>query len=194
MYDDATLYRHLDRELPAEAADAIEAAARSDAALRTRIETLRARKEAVLAGAPVPAEGFPDRLAALASRPALRLPSLGDHRPASRWLLVAATLLIAVGLANLVVGLRAAPGDSRSVKSVQEKVDEYAKTYALDATQRRKLFDILLDLDREVDRILQPTPEQQRLRNEAQDRARGVIRGILTPDQQRKYDERTPRK
>ncbi|MHC4490846.1 MAG: hypothetical protein ACYTDU_04395 [Planctomycetota bacterium] len=90
----------MDGELSAAQAEAIEAAAAADPGLRRRLEELRARKEAVLAGAPRPPPGFAAevvaRAAGLAPAPVL---DLEDARRLLRRALVAAVVLAAVGLA-----------------------------------------------------------------------------------------------
>ncbi len=104
MHDDATLWKLLDGELTAAEAEALEAAASADPGLRRRLEELRARKEAVLAGAPRPPPGFAARVAAraagLAQAPVL---DLEDARRLLRRALVAAAVLAAVGLAVFAV-------------------------------------------------------------------------------------------
>ncbi len=104
MYEDATLWKLLDGELPAAEAEALEAAAAADPGLRRRIEELRMHKEAVLAGAPRPPPGFAAKVAAraagLAPAPVL---DLEEARRLLRGALVAAAVLAAVGLAFFAI-------------------------------------------------------------------------------------------
>jgi anti-sigma factor RsiW len=104
MYDDATLWKLLDGELPAAEAEAIETAAADDPGLRRRLDELRSVKEAVLAGAPSPSPGFAAgvlaRAAGLAPAPVL---DLEDARRVLRRALIAAAVLAAVGLVVFAV-------------------------------------------------------------------------------------------
>ncbi|MHC4548341.1 MAG: hypothetical protein ACYTEZ_06140 [Planctomycetota bacterium] len=104
MHDDATLWKLLDGELPAAEAEAIEAAAATDATLRQRLEQLKTMKRAVLEGAPKPPPNFAARTTARATRlePAPVI-DLGDARRFLRRALVAAAVLAAVGLTILAV-------------------------------------------------------------------------------------------
>ena len=99
MYDDAILWKLVDRELPPTEAEAIRAAAAKDPALKRRIDDIEAAKAGVLAGAPRPPRDFAARVAARASTldptPVL---DLEDARRFLRRALVAAALLAALGL------------------------------------------------------------------------------------------------
>jgi anti-sigma factor RsiW len=97
---DEQLWKLLDGELPDAEAQALKKAAAKDPALRARIEEFSTMKEAVLAGAPEPPPGFPDRVAELAAeRSRASVIDLEDARRFLRRALIAAALLAAVGLA-----------------------------------------------------------------------------------------------
>jgi anti-sigma factor RsiW len=100
---DETLWRYVDGELPDEEAGAIENEARASEELLRRIEHLRSLKREILADAPEPPAGFPERVAELAARgTGVPVLALDEARRMLRRALVAAALLAAVGLAFLV--------------------------------------------------------------------------------------------
>lgn len=102
MYSDEQLWKFLDGDASDTEAQAITEAAAADPALESRLEQLRAQKREILAGAPEPPPGFPQRVAALAGRRTQA--SILDMEEARRFLkgaLVAAAVLAAVGIAFL---------------------------------------------------------------------------------------------
>jgi anti-sigma factor RsiW len=104
MYDDGTLWKLVDGELPEEESRAIEEAAGSDESLRQRILEMRSLKEGILADAPHPPPDFADRVVGRARRlSASPVVDLDDARRFLRRMLVAATVLAALGLAYLAV-------------------------------------------------------------------------------------------
>ena len=107
MHSEQELWRYLDGEMGAAEAEAIEAAAQSDEALRGRIDELRTIKTEVLAGAPEPTPDFAARVAAMAANAGRSLAPVLDLDEARRYLkrvLVAAAILGAVGMAYLFLG------------------------------------------------------------------------------------------
>lgn len=102
-YDDRTLWKHLDGELPAEESAAIEAAALGDDTLGGRLARMRELGAAVRAGVPKPPAGFAERTAARALAAPAPVLELEEARRFLRRVLVAAAVLAAVGLAYLTI-------------------------------------------------------------------------------------------
>ena len=104
MYSDEHLWKYADGELSPTEAAALEAASTGDDGLRSRIGEIRLIKAEVLGDAPAPPEGFAARVAAQAlwrrRTPTL---DLDEARQFLRRVLVAATILAAVGLVYLAV-------------------------------------------------------------------------------------------
>jgi len=100
MHTDEQLWKLVDGELPAAEAEAVEQAARTDAALQSRIDRMRTIKREVTAGAPAPPPDFADRVVALAARPVF---DLAEARRVLRRALVAAAILAALGIAYFAV-------------------------------------------------------------------------------------------
>jgi hypothetical protein len=104
MYDDRTLWKHLDGALPAAESATIETAAAADPVLLRRLEELRGLSAAMRAGVPRPPAGFADRVVARAlAAPAAAALDLEEARRFLRRVLVAAAVLAALGLAYLAV-------------------------------------------------------------------------------------------
>lgn len=116
-FDDETLNRRVDGELPAAQAQAIDAAAAADAGLAARLEALRAARATAAAAFPVRADPRDEALAALIAA----APSASSQRAPARpfrWSLASMGRLLAprrvlaalaVGGAAFAAGLVAAP-------------------------------------------------------------------------------------
>ncbi len=99
MYDDRTIWRRLDGELPAAEAEALDEAAARDPALKIRMAELRERAAAVRGGVPKPPPDFAARVVdrALAG-PEAPVLALDDARRFLQRVVVAAAILGAIGL------------------------------------------------------------------------------------------------
>jgi anti-sigma factor RsiW len=103
MYDDRTIWRRLDGELPAAEAAAMDAAAARDPALGRRMEELREVSAAARRGVPKPPPDFAERLVARAlAGPAAPVFPLDEAQRFLRRVVVAAAVLAAIGFAYLV--------------------------------------------------------------------------------------------
>jgi len=103
MYDDRTLWRRLDGELPAAEAEALDTAAARDPALGRRIEELRGIAAAARGGVPKPPPDFAARVVARAvAGPVAPVLALDEARRFLRKVVVAAAVLAALGLFYLV--------------------------------------------------------------------------------------------
>ena len=102
MYDDRTIWRRLDGEMPEAEARELDAAAARDPGIRRRIAELREVSAAVRAGVPKPPPDFAARVVAraMAGAAAPVLP-LDEARRFLRRVVVAAAILAAVSLAYL---------------------------------------------------------------------------------------------
>lgn len=100
-YDDRTLWKHLDGELSAAEAAAIEAAVARDPALGDRLARLREIGAAVRAGVPKPSPDFAAATVARALAAPAPILELEEARRFLRRMLVAAAVLAALGLAYL---------------------------------------------------------------------------------------------
>jgi len=104
MYDDRTIWRHLDGELPEAEALALDASAARDPALARRMAELRDVAAAVRGGVPRPPPDFAARVVARALLgPAAPVLPLDEARRFLRRVVIAAAVLAAVGLAYLAV-------------------------------------------------------------------------------------------
>jgi anti-sigma factor RsiW len=102
MYDDRTIWRHLDGELPEAEARAFEAAAAKDPALARRIAELREVSAAVRGGVPKPPPDFAAKVVARAmAGPIAPVLPLDEARRFLRRVVVAAAILAAAGVAYL---------------------------------------------------------------------------------------------
>ena len=106
-YSDADLWRYLDGELDAPAAEALERAAAADAELADRLDSLRLMSASILDDAPTAPEGFANRIAAQA-----QLQSMSAPAPSEDWVdlqrfvrraLIAAAIMAALGLGYLAL-------------------------------------------------------------------------------------------
>lgn len=104
MYDDRTIWRHLDGELRDAEARAFEDAVGKDPALARRIAELREVSAAVRGGVPKPPPDFAARVVARAmAGPTAPVFPLDEARRFLRQVVVAAAILAAAGLAYLAV-------------------------------------------------------------------------------------------
>ncbi|MCK6460915.1 MAG: hypothetical protein L6Q95_13615 [Planctomycetes bacterium] len=104
MYDDRTIWRHLDGELPEGEARAFEDALTKDPALARRIAELREVSAAVRGGVPKPPPDFAARVVARAMElPIAPVLPLDEARRFLRRVVVAAAVLAALGLAYLAI-------------------------------------------------------------------------------------------
>jgi len=104
MYDDRTIWRHLDGELPEAEARALEDAATRDPALGRRMAELREVAAAVRGGVPKPPPDFAARVVARAlAGPVAPVLPLEEARRFLRRVVVAAAIMAAVGLAYLAI-------------------------------------------------------------------------------------------
>lgn len=102
MYDDRTLWKRIDGELPEAETRALDSAAARDEALGRRIEELRDLAAAVRGGVPRPPPDFAARTVALALKgPVAPVLDLHEARRFLRRIAIAAAVLAAVGLAYL---------------------------------------------------------------------------------------------
>ncbi len=116
MIETGTIVAYVDGELDAEAAAAVEAAARADPAIAEAIEAHRRLRETLFAAfAPIAEEPVPDRLVAAAQPPA-PVVSLDAVRARRRPLLVQAGALAAclVAAVGITLTLAQPQGDFRS--------------------------------------------------------------------------------
>ena len=98
------LWKYVEGELTPVQAGEIEELEREDESVRRRLDDIRAIRDELLAGAPTPPEGFPERLAVLAERlPRAPVIHLDEARRFLRKALVAASILAALGLAYLAL-------------------------------------------------------------------------------------------
>jgi hypothetical protein len=104
MYDDRTLWRHLDGELPAAEAEALDAAAARDPGLGRRLADLRDVAAATRGGVPKPPPDFAARVVARAvAGPVAPVLPLDEARRLLRRIVAAAAVLAALGLLYLAV-------------------------------------------------------------------------------------------
>jgi len=104
MYDDRTIWRHLDGELPEAEARALDAAAARDPALGRRMAELSEVAAAVRGGVPKPPPDFAARVVARALLgPVAPVLQLDEARRFLRRVVIAAAVLAAFGLAYLAV-------------------------------------------------------------------------------------------
>jgi anti-sigma factor RsiW len=104
MYDDRTIWRHLDGEMPEAEARAFGDALARDPALARRIAELREVSAAVRGGVPKPPPDFAARVVARAvAGPLAPVLPLDEARRFLRRVVVAAAILAAAGLAYLAV-------------------------------------------------------------------------------------------
>jgi anti-sigma factor RsiW len=102
MYDDRTIWRHLDGELPEAEARAFEDALSKDPALARRISELKEVSAAVRGGVPKPPPDFAAKVVARAiAGPVAPVLPLDEARRFLRRVVAAAAFLAAVGLAYL---------------------------------------------------------------------------------------------
>lgn len=102
MYDDRTIWRHLDGELPEGEARAFEDALAKDAALARRMAELREVSAAVRGGVPKPPPDFAAKVVARAmAGPLAPVLPLDEARRFLRRVVVAAAILAAAGVAYL---------------------------------------------------------------------------------------------
>jgi anti-sigma factor RsiW len=104
MYDDRTIWRHLDGALPEAEARAFEDALAKDPALGRRIAELREVSAAVREGVPKPPPDFAARVVARAmAGPIAPVLQLDEARRFLRRVVVAAAVLAAAGVAYLAI-------------------------------------------------------------------------------------------
>ena len=185
MFDEATLWKLLDRELPPTEAARIEAAARTDPALAERIAHLRAIKDGVLGDAPTPSADFAARVEARAREGTPFQVLAEPPRRSQTWLKVAAVLLIGLGITNLYVSLRPLRADPPP-DLVQQRLDDYKNALSdapLTALQTRQIRAALVRHDKEDELIRQPTANQLRDILALEKRSREKIRAVLSNEQ-----------
>jgi len=96
------LWKYVEGELTPVQASEIEELESQDEAIRRRLADIRAIRDELLAGAPTPPDGFPERMAVLAERlPKAPVIHLDEARRFLRKALVAASILAALGLTYL---------------------------------------------------------------------------------------------
>jgi len=104
MYDDRTIWRHLDGEMPEAEARAFEEARAKDPALARRIAELSDVSAAVRGGVPKPPPDFAARVVGRAiAGPVAPVFPLDEARRFLRRLVIAAAILAAAGLTYLVI-------------------------------------------------------------------------------------------
>jgi anti-sigma factor RsiW len=102
MYDDRTIWRHLDGELPDAEARSLEDALARDPALGRRVEELREVSRAARGGVPKPPPDFAARVVARAmAGPVAPVLPLDDARRFLRRVVIAASIFAAIGLVYL---------------------------------------------------------------------------------------------
>jgi anti-sigma factor RsiW len=102
MLSEEMLWKYVEGELAPVQAGEIEELERTDEVVRRRLADIRTIRQEWLADAPQPPDGFPDRVALLATRlPKAPVIHLDEVRRFLRKALVAAAILAAVGLAYL---------------------------------------------------------------------------------------------
>lgn len=103
MYDDRTIWKRLDGELPAAEAAALDDAAAHDPALGRRMAEFRDVAASARGGVPKPPPDFAARTVARAlAGPSTPVLALDEARRFLRQVVVAAAVLAALGLAYLV--------------------------------------------------------------------------------------------
>jgi len=104
MYDDRTIWRHLDGEMPEAEARAFEEARGKDTALARRMAELSEVSAAVRGGVPKPPPDFAARVVARAmAGPVAPVFPLDEARRFLRRVIVAAAILAAVGATYLAI-------------------------------------------------------------------------------------------
>ncbi|HEX5137597.1 MAG TPA: hypothetical protein VFY93_11525 [Planctomycetota bacterium] len=104
MYDDRTIWRHLDGEMPEAEAKAFAEARVKDTALARRITELSEVSAAVRGGVPKPPPDFAARVVARAMKgPVAPVLPLDEARRFLRRVVVAAAILAAVGVALFAI-------------------------------------------------------------------------------------------
>lgn len=104
MYDDRTIWKRLDGELPEAEAHALDEAAARDPALERRIAELREMSAAMRGGVPKPPPDFAARVVAKAlAGPETPVFPLEEARRFLHRVVIAAAILAAVGLAYLAI-------------------------------------------------------------------------------------------
>lgn len=103
------------------------------------------------------------------------------------WIVMGLTFLGGLGLGAFVGGLVAAgpeggPGTDRRMKDFERMLD-------LDAAQARRVREVLIRHDREVDEVRRRlSSEQQRDIQRIHDRDRAAILDLLSPEQRKIYE------
>jgi len=98
---------------------------------------------------------------------------------------IALVFVAGVGTGAWIGSLAAATAGPRTL---DRRVSDFDRALGLDATQVRRLREILYDHDQRKERILQRTPEQWRELRALEEESRGRIREILDGEQRREYD------
>lgn len=98
---------------------------------------------------------------------------------------IALVFVAGVGTGAWIGSLAAATGAPRTL---DRRVRDFDRALGLDATQVRRLREILYDHDQRKEQIRQLSPEQWRQLRALEDESRTRIRGILDEEQLREYD------
>jgi len=191
MYDDTTLWKLVDGELPADDARALERAAADDPALARRLDELRALKRGVLGGAPEPSPGFAEHTVTRVRAEGGRLVRLETRLRRMTRLAVAASVAAVVSVGLLTIApLRAQGPDASAPDSVRLRLEGFEQRFPdLTTGQKRQIRTILRRLDREKEGIrAQLDARRYRQVREAEEVARSAIRDVLDDGQRHEWD------
>ncbi len=197
MHNDATLWKLIDGELPADEARALKDAAATDEALRRRIDEMRAMKDGILAGAPEPPPDFANRTVARVRASTGRVVHLETRLRRMTWMAAAASIFAVVAIGILTIGpLRAESPDLTRVDPVKRRLGDFVRKFpGLTTTQQRQIRTILVKLDQKKDGIRNQL-DSSRLRQiqKAEDLARTALREVLSDEQRAEFDRGLDRK